>query len=156
MEDLLLMQFLKKKGVISERDIHEFHELASTSMNEEPIYLSSTRELNTDTSINETKAKRIVSNMYHIEGGRKYIGEKFDIYKAKEIYNRYKGMIPSYVTTCDLYIAINAQYHDYIKLFKAWFNDNIETKIVESAINYWFKDDDYTGENKLYKYFMEA
>ena len=45
MEDMLLMQFLKKKGIISERDIHEFHELASSSMVEEPVYLAKTREV---------------------------------------------------------------------------------------------------------------
>ena len=31
------------------------------------------------------------------------------------------------------------------------------TKVVESAINFWFKDDDYKDDaNKVYKYFREA
>lgn len=38
--------------------------------------------------------KILVSDMYHTEGGRKYSGEKFDIHKAKEICERYKGVIP--------------------------------------------------------------
>lgn len=34
---------------------------------------------------------------------------------------------------------------------------SISTKVVESAINFWFKDDDYKGDaNKVYKYFREA
>lgn len=38
-----------------------------------------------------------------------------------------------------------------------WFGDNIDTKVVESAINFWFKDDDYkSGDNKVYKYFRGA
>lgn len=48
-------------------------------------------------------------------------------------------------------------YHDYCELLKAWFNDNIDTKVVESAINFWFKDGDYnSGVSKVYKYFREA
>lgn len=45
---------------------------------------------------------------------------------------------------------------DYCELFKAWFGDNIDTKIIESAINFWFKDDDYKGGCKIWKYFKEA
>ena len=32
----------------------------------------------------------------------------------------------------------------------------IDTKIIESAINFWFKDDDYKGGCKIWKYFKEA
>lgn len=39
---------------------------------------------------------------------------------------------------------------------KTWFGDNTEVKIFESAINFWFKDDDYKGGNKVYKYLWEA
>ena len=111
MEDMLLMQFLRKKGIISERDIHEFHELTSASMNEEPVYLSRTKEAIThqdDAHMSEAEAREVVSRMYHIEGGRKYIGEKFDMYKAKEVCERYRGIIPSHITYCDVYIAINS------------------------------------------------
>lgn len=158
MEDMLLMQFLKKKGIISERDIHEFHELASASMESEPVYLAKTREVMTHqsgTHMNEIEAREVVSGMYHIEGGRKYIGEKFDMYKAKEICERYRGLIPTSTTVCDVYVAINSQYHDYVELFKNWFGDGIEQKIVESAIVFWFKDADSKAENKVVKYFKE-
>lgn len=158
MEDMLLMQFLKKKGIISERDIHEFHELASVGMESEPVYLAKTKEVMTHQSgvhMNEIEAKEVVSGMYHIEGGRKYIGEKFDMYKAKEVCERYRGLIPTSITVCDVYVAINSQYHDYAELFKSWFGDNIEQKIVESAIMFWFKDADSKAENKVVKYFKE-
>ena len=158
MEDMLLMQFLKKKGIISERDIHEFHELASVGMESEPVYLAKTKEVMTHQSgahMNEIEAKEVVSEMYHIEGGRKYIGEKFDMYKAKEVCERYRGLIPTSITVCDVYVAINSQYHDYAELFKSWFGDNIEQKIVESAIMFWFRDADSKAENKVVKYFKE-
>lgn len=105
---------------------------------------------------NESYAKYTVSQMYHTENGRKYVGEKFDMSKAKEVCERYRGIIPQSVTHADVYVAINAQYHDYCELFKAWFGDNIDTKIIESAINFWFKDDDYKGGCKIWKYFKEA
>lgn len=104
----------------------------------------------------DTTAKYTVSQMYHTENGRKYVGEKFDMSKAKEVCERYRGIIPQSVTHADVYVAINAQYHDYCELFKAWFGDNIDTKIIESAINFWFKDDDYKGGCKIWKYFKEA
>lgn len=155
MEDMLLMQLLKKKGIISERDIHEFHELASANVSSEPVYPAKTMEAmshQNGTHISEFEAKEIVSKMYHIENGRKYIGEKFDMYKAKEVCDRYRGIIPTSVTVCDIYVAINSQYHDYVELFKNWFNDSVEHKVIESAIVFWFKDADCKAENKVVKY----
>lgn len=37
---------------------------------------------------------------------------------------------------CDVYVAINAQYHDYAKLFEEWFGGNIDNKVFESAITF--------------------
>lgn len=49
----------------------------------------------------------------------------------------------------------STQYHDYAELFKNWFGNDIEQKIVESAIVFWFKDADAKSENKLVNYFRE-
>lgn len=105
---------------------------------------------------NESYAKYLVSKMSHSCSGRKYVGEKYDMTKAKEVCEKYRGIIPQSATVADVYVALNSQYHDYCELFKAWFGDNIDTKIVESAVNFWFKDDDYKGGNKVYKYYKEA
>ena len=158
MEDMLLMQLLKKKGIISERDIHEFHELASANVSSEPVYLAKTMEVmshQNGTHISELEAKEIVSKMYHIENGRKYIGEKFDMYKAKEVCDRYRGIILVSVTVCDIYVAINSQYHDYVELFKSWFTEGIEQRVIESAIAFWFKDTNNKSENKVVEYFSK-
>lgn len=45
--------------------------------------------------------------------------------------------------------------HDYAELFKNWFGDGIEQKIVESAIVFWFKDADCKAENKVVEYLGE-
>lgn len=50
------------------------------------------------------------------------------------------------------YVAINAQYHDYAKLFEEWFGGNIDNKVFESAITFWFKDIDFDGD-KVWEYF---
>lgn len=42
--------------------------------------------------------------------------------------------------------AINAQYHDYAKLFEEWFDGDIDNKVFESAITFWFKDVDFDGD----------
>lgn len=65
--------------------------------------------------------------MYHTSGGRKFVGEKYDMSKAKEVAERYRGIIPQSATYADVYVALNAQYHDY-----------------------------KSGGSKVYKYFREA
>lgn len=52
------------------------------------------------------------------------------------------------------YVAINNHYHKYAQLFKAWFGDNIDTKIFEAAIVFWFKDDEFPENEKLWKFFQ--
>lgn len=84
--------------------------------------------------------------------GKKYIGEKYDMNKAHEICERYKEVLPNDVEPCDVYVAINAQYHDYAKLFEEWFGGNIDNKVFESAITFWFKDVDFDGD-KVWEYF---
>ena len=152
MEDILLMQFLKKKGVISDRDLHEFHELASANIGTEPMYYSAIESpQHSDDHMNEHEARELVAKMYHMEGSRKYIGEKFDMYKAKEVCQRYRGILPISVNTFDVYAAINSHYHNYAELFRSWFGDDIEHKIIESAIVYWFKDDDHMNKHRWFK-----
>lgn len=66
----------------------------------------------------EYEAKEVVEQMYHVKDNKKYIGEKYDMNKAHEICERYKEVLPNDVEPCDVYVAINAQYHDYAKLFE--------------------------------------
>lgn len=101
---------------------------------------------------NEYEAKEVVEQMYHVKDNKKYIGEKYDMNKAHKICERYKEVLPNDVEPCDVYVAINAQYHDYAKLFEEWFGGNIDNKVFESAITFWFKDVDFDGD-KVWEYF---
>ena len=105
-----------------------------------------------EASFTEEHAKKIVSQMYHTINDRKFVGEKYDMHKAKEVMAKYSTHLTG-VSPIEVYIAINAQYHDYCELFKMWFGSNIDHKIIESAITFWFKDVDYHGGNKVYTYF---
>lgn len=100
----------------------------------------------------EHEAKEVVEQMYHVKDNKKYVGEKYDMNKAHEICERYKEVLPNDVEPCDVYVAINAQYHDYAKLFEEWFGGNIDNKVFESAITFWFKDVDFDGD-KVWEYF---
>lgn len=59
----------------------------------------------------------------------------------------------------DVYVAINAQYHDYIRLYSEWFRNinknELDNKIIESAITFYFKDED-SGSAKTWNYFKTA
>lgn len=87
--------------------------------------------------------------------GKKYIGEKYDMQKAHEVCSKFKDKLEDEVEVADVYVAINAQYHDYCELFEKWFGKgNFDDMIFESAISFWFDDVDF-GEDKLWKYFNE-
>ena len=93
--------------------------------------------------------------MYHVKDGKKYIGEKYDMQKAHEVCNKFKDKLEEDIEVADVYVAINAQYHDYCELFEKWFGKgNFDEMVFESAIAFWLDDVDF-GEDKLWKYFNE-
>lgn len=47
---------------------------------------------------------------------------------------------------------IGTALDDYAKLFEEWFGGNIDNKVFESAITFWFKDVDFDGD-KVWEYF---
>lgn len=104
-------------------------------------------------TFDEYEAKEIVSKMFHYDMNNKHMGEHFDMHKAKEVYEKYKNHFVTEASPCDVYVAINATYHDFSGILKTWFGSNIDEKVILLAITFWFKDEDYHG-NKLMDYFM--
>lgn len=102
-----------------------------------------------------SNARYEVSEMCHTENGNKHKGEKFSMEKAEEVFKRYKSILPEETTVADVYVAINCHFHDFAKLYKSWFGDNIDTKVIESAIIFWFKDEEFPEGDKLWKYFKK-
>lgn len=106
--------------------------------------------MNQDGHFDEHEARDIVNEMYHIKNDKKYIGEKYPMSKAHEVHARLSDKEDC--TIADIYVAINAQYHDYCKLFEQWFGSDIDDRIIASAIDFWFEDDDFDGD-KVWDYF---
>lgn len=106
---------------------------------------------------NELNAIYQVSQMYHTNNkGVKIDTPLFSIENAKKIYDRRIRPLNKDVTMWDVYVALNAQYHDNIDLYKKWFsnaNDSeIEEKIIEATIANWFEDEDASSD-KVWEYF---
>lgn len=102
---------------------------------------------------NECFAREDVSKMYHKNSkGETIKGEHWNI---NQVTAAIKGMnIPSVANIWDVYVALNANWHDKEVLFTEWFNELADKRIIEDAINFYFHDED-AGEGKIW-YYMEA
>ena len=180
MSDYMLLEYLRNKGMRGdERELvndfkrymrakgkmrgsrmhrdYEFDDMEcgrhDWDMNYKDMYRNmSYRDAMSEDHFDEFEAKEIVSEMYHGEGRDKQEGEHFDMKKAEEVLMKYKHHMTTKVTPEDVYVAINATYHDFCGVLKSWFGSNIDEKVILLAITFWFKDDDYQG-NKLMDYF---
>lgn len=108
----------------------------------------------------EEYAKWQVSTMYHTaDNGKICKGEIYNYDCAKNVFDKYVRNINSSITVWDVYVAINAQYHDYVRLYSEWFRNinknELDNKIIESAITFYFKDED-SGSTKTWNYFKTA
>ena len=126
---------------------HDWDEYDEYPMSKHAMYTNMS-----DEHFDAHEAKQIVAEMYHYDMNRRHTGEHFDMRKAEEILAKYKDSFVSKATPEDVYVAINATYHDLCSLFKSWFGSNIDERIILTAITFWFKDDDYQG-NKILDYF---
>ena len=106
-----------------------------------------------ESHFDEFEAKEIVSEMFHSDMNNKRTGEHFDMRKAKEVFDKYKNQFVIDASPAEVYIAINATYHDFCKVLRSWFGGNIDDKVILLAVTFWFKDEDYKG-NKVMDYFM--
>lgn len=107
----------------------------------------------------ELNAMYQVSNMYHTKAnGVVCRGQIFTVEDAKAIYDKHVRNINREITYWDVYIAVNVQYHDYIRMYKQWFpnltEEQLDEKIIHSAINFWFEDED-AGSGKVWNYFKD-
>lgn len=108
---------------------------------------------------NEMYAKYQVSMMHHTKQNNIICrGEIFTVDDAKAIYEKHVRHINREVNCWDVYVAVNAQYHDYVRLYKEWFpnltEEQLDDKIIHAAINFWFKDED-ADAGKVWNYFKE-
>lgn len=99
---------------------------------------------------NECFAREDVSKMYHKNPkGETIKGEHWNI---DQITAAIKGMsIPSSTNIWDVYVALNANWHDKEVKFAQWFGSESDQRIIEDAINFYFMDID-APDGKVWLY----
>ena len=165
MDELALLSYLRRRGInnISEKEFTEkLHETMSKSPSHSSVLSAiigspshSVKAADFNKSMTESEAKEVVAKMWHYEDGIKEKGEHFSMHKAKEICEMYKDVLPESIKYPEIYVAINAQYHDYEELFEHWFGSHADHKLIESALVFWFGDVDYPHYSKVAKYFKD-
>lgn len=181
MSDYMLLEYLRDKGIKGDEHklLKEFKKYMQTrggsrmargsmrhkeydwddmeygrhdwDMNYEDSYRARYTKGNEGT-FDEFEAREIVSEMYHYDMNHKLTGEHFSMKKAEEVFNKHKDSFAVKASPCDVYVAINASYHDFCKILKSWFGANVDEKVILMGVTFWFKDEDYQG-NKLLDYF---
>ena len=118
--------------------------------------LRNTHELMYGSHFNEEYAKWQVENMHHKSAeGKEYRGEHWGINEVSDVYSKFKNRIPTDITIWDFYVALNSQWHDYWEWAKDKFPtpDMAEMAIIDSAVKFWFQDDDWPSSDKVWCYF---
>lgn len=105
---------------------------------------------------NEAYAKWQVSQMHHKgSDGMEYRGEHWPIEATNSVRAKYPNKIPSEYNEWDVYVALNASYHDFCAWAKKKFSDQAEAEIIELALAFWFLDEDWEGNTKVWDYFRK-
>lgn len=97
-----------------------------------------------------------VEQMHHESpDGKVYKGEHWSMGQTTEVMQGYKSKLNADITPCDFYVALNAEWHDYICWAKEHFDTDSEADnaIIEMAVRFWFQDDDWEGNTKVWRYF---
>jgi hypothetical protein len=105
---------------------------------------------------NKEYAEWEVEQMHHKSpDGKEHRGAHWTMEQTNTVYDKYRSRLPSEITPGDFYVALNTQYHD----LGQWFMDRITDKeeaegaIIESAVKFWFMDDDWPIATKVWCYF---
>lgn len=97
-----------------------------------------------------------VERMHHIgDDGREYKGERWSMKEASQVAQKYRGRYPSEYNDYDIYVALNAQWHDTICTAKRHFAsvEDAENYIIKEAIAVWLNDSDWGSTDKVWRYF---
>ena len=96
-------------------------------------------------------AVELVSDMFHIDkNGNKHEGEYFSIEQAKIVRDKHLQDANIY----DIYVALNATYHDWHCLFVEWMPNVTDEYYIKAMKRFYYEDDDYYCKEKVWDYFM--
>lgn len=150
------------RGIVSEKKMLESIEILDGAMmclkEQDPdVYDETIRAIHRifcGPHYNSCFAKQDVAKMHHknLKGEEKR-GEHWNIEQVKEVAKNFS--FPTNTTPWDIYVALNANWHDKNVSFKKWFGDDCDSKIIDDAISFYFKDDDAPdGKIWIYQYAM--
>lgn len=156
-----LMKDYHSKGMVSEKKmweaIGELDEAMECLKEKDPEkYDEAIRNLHEvfcGPHYNECFAREDVAGMHHKNTKGEVIkGEHWNI---EQVTTAAKGLsVPSTATLWDVYVALNANWHDKEVKFAEWFGQDVEKRIVEDAISFYFNDAD-APDGKIWLY-MDA
>ena len=71
------------------------------------------------------------------------------------VMGRAGNTLPGEVTAGDFYVALNSQWHDYHNVMSKLLPNEAEVDkaIIETAMAFWFKDEDWPGVEKVWVYY---
>lgn len=104
---------------------------------------------------NRDYAEWEVAQMHHKCGDKMCKGEHWSHEQTTDVMSSYKATLPAEITPCDFFVALNSQWHDYHCWAKEHFatEEEMELAIIEMAVVFWFKDDDWPTPDKVWSYF---
>ena len=120
--------------------------------------LRDTHELMYGKHFDKEYAEWQVERMHHKSpDGKVYKGEHWTMEQTTAVMMKYKMELSPEITPSDFYVALNTQWHDYICWAKEHFSNeaDAENAIIEMAVRFWFKDDDWVGNDKVWVYFRK-
>lgn len=102
---------------------------------------------------NDFFAREDVAGMHHKSAKGEVV--KGEHWNMEQVTAAIKGVsIPGNVNIWDVYVALNANWHDKEVKFAEWFGQDVEKRIVEDAISFYFNDAD-APDGKIWLY-MDA
>lgn len=98
----------------------------------------------------EVTARTIVSEMMHTDAqGAEFIGEHYTADFVSDLQSKHMQEAALW----DIYVALNATWHDFAVLFSKWFTTPTDQHFVEATKAFWFDDEDYGSDTKVWDYF---
>lgn len=119
-------------------------------------FMRDTHELMYGKHFDQAYAEWEVAQMHHKSpDGKVYKGEHWSMEEATGVMMKYKMKLSPEITPCDFYVALNTTWHDYICWAKEHFpvETDAENAIIEMAVRFWFNDDDWDDNTKVWEYF---
>lgn len=99
---------------------------------------------------NECFAREDVAGMHHKSAKGEVI--KGEHWNMEQVASAIKGMsIPGNTNIWDVYVSVNANWHDKEVKFAEWFGADADKKIIEDAVNFYFMDSD-APDGKVWLY----